>query len=112
MWSPDPATISTAAARATEAAAVARKEAFPNLEPDRFWFALRAAGYDDDLLAWVASMNDPDNPNCNPVDWAAASAKLEYAKHFERDHPLIQAAADAIGITEVELDALWQFAAV
>ena len=70
-----------------------------------------AAGYEQDVRDWVASLNDPNTPNYSPVDWASASAKLEYAKHFERDHPLVAAAAAAIGISEAELDALWQFAA-
>ncbi|MHA6731650.1 hypothetical protein [Devosia sp. A369] len=32
--------------KAAEAAACARLTEFPNLEPDRFWFAVRAAGYE------------------------------------------------------------------
>lgn len=83
----------------------------PNLEPDQFWFVVRASGYEPDLLAWVASMNDADSPNYDPVDWAAASSKLQFAKFFERDHPFVEAARVAIGMSEAELDALWQFAA-
>jgi hypothetical protein len=111
MWTPDPSIIITAAQRAAEVAALARKSQFPDLEPDLFWFGLRAAGYEQNVRDWVASLNDPQSPNYNPVDWAAASAKLEFAKHFERDHPLVQAAVGAIGISEAELDALWQYAA-
>lgn len=111
MWSPDPSIIITAEQRAAEAAAAARLAQFPNLEPDRFWFGLRAGGYEAAVRAWVASLNDPESPHYNPVDWASASAKLEFAKYFERDHPLVLAAQQAIGISEVELDALWQFAA-
>jgi len=111
MWSPDPSIIITAAQKAAEAAATARKLAFPDLEPDQFWFGLRLAGYEDAAWAWIDSLNDPDSSSYNPVDWASVSAKLEFAKYFERDHPLIVAAQDAIGISEAELDALWQFAA-
>ncbi|HEV7344140.1 MAG TPA: hypothetical protein VGN60_00715 [Devosia sp.] len=120
MWSPDPSTIITAEQKATEAAAAARKLAFPDLEPDRFWFGLRASGYDADVRAFVASLDEPTiegenghepNPYYDPVAWASASAKLEFAKYFERDHPLVLAAQQAIGISEAELDALWQFAA-
>lgn len=82
----------------------------PNLEPDQFWFGLRVAGYEDDVRAWVASLNDPESPFFNPVEWASASAKLEFAKFFERDHPLVLAAQQAIGISEAELDALWLYA--
>ncbi|MDT4868932.1 hypothetical protein FQZ97_1039290 [compost metagenome] len=89
---------------------------FPNLEPDQFWFVVRASGYEPDLRAWVANLNDPGtelepNPNYNPVAWAEASAKLDFAKHFERAHPFIEDAREAIGMTVAELDALWQFAA-
>lgn len=80
---------------------------FPNLEPDQFWFAVRLSGHEQDLLDWVASLKDsPD-----PLLWAAASSKLEYAKFFERDHPFVEAAREAIGMTEQELDALWSYAA-
>lgn len=87
-----------------------RKIDFPNLEPDQFWFVFRASGYEPDLLAWVAAMNDAESPNFNPVNWAAASAKLDFAKFFERDHPFIEDARQAIGMSVAELDALWQFA--
>ena len=111
MWTPDPSDIVTPAQKAAAAALAARRLAFPDLEPDRFWFGLRAAGYEADVRAWVDSLKDPDDPNYSPVDWASASAKLEFAKYFERDHPLILAAQLAIGISGSELDALWQFAA-
>lgn len=103
--------IRTAEQKAAEAAASARKAEFPNLFPDQFWFGLRAAGYEDDVRAWVASLNDPDSPEYDPVTWASASAKLEFAAYFERDHPLVEAARVAIGMTEAEIDALWKFAA-
>lgn len=111
MWSPDPSIIITAAQRAAEAAAAARLAQFPNLEPDAFWFVVRASGYEPALLAWVAAMNDPDSPTYDPVAWAEASAKLQFAKYFERDHPFIEAARTAIGMTVDELDALWAFGA-
>lgn len=78
---------------------------FPNLEPDQFWFVVRVSGYEPDLKAWVASLQDTDT-----LSWAAASAKLEFAKFFERDHPFVEAAREAIGMTPEELDALWSYA--
>lgn len=87
-----------------------RKIDFPNLEPDQFWFVVRASGYETDLLDWVGSMNNLGSPNYNPVSWAAASAKLEFAKFFERDHPFVEEARQAIGMSEAELDALWSYA--
>ena len=116
MWSPDPSIIITAEQKAITAAAAARLTQFPNLEPDAFWFVVRASGYEPDLLGWVGAMNDPGNevepnPAYDPVAWAEASAKLQFAKYFERDHPFIEAARVAIDMTVEELDALWVFAA-
>lgn len=84
--------------------------AFRNLEPDQFWFVVRVSGYEPALKNWVSSMNDPEHENYNPITWAAASAKLEFAKFFERDHPLVEAAREAIGMSEAELDSLWEYA--
>lgn len=106
MWTPSPDQIITAEQREVEAAAAARLAQFPNLEPDQFWFGLRAAGYEDDVRAWVAGLRDTD-----PTTWAWASAKLEFATYFERDHPLVESFRAAIGMPETELDALWSFAA-
>jgi hypothetical protein len=111
MWSPDPSIIITAEQRAAEAAAAARKAEFPNLEPDQFWFVVRASGHEQELRDWVASLNDPESPNHDPMAWAVASAKLDFAKFFERDHPLVEAARHALGMTAQQLDDLWKFAA-
>jgi hypothetical protein len=111
MWTPSPEQIITAEQKAAEAAATARKAELPNLHPDQFWFGLRAAGYEDDVRAWVASLNDAESPDYDPVAWAWASSKLEFATFFERDHPLVEAFRLAVSMPEVELDALWVFAA-
>ena len=84
---------------------------FPNLEPDQFWFVVRLTGHEQELRDWVASLNDPLSPNYDPMAWALASAKLDKAKYFERDHPLVEAAREAIGMTELQLDDLWKYAA-
>lgn len=110
MWTPDPSIIVTAQQRAEEEAKAARKLEFPDLEPDQFWFVVRASGYEQELRDWVASLNNPESPNYDPMVWAAASAKLDFAKFFERDHPLIEAACLAIRITPSQLDDLWKFA--
>jgi hypothetical protein len=88
-----------------------RKVDFPNLEPDQFWFVLRVSGFEPDLKAWVAAMNDPESQTYDPVSWASASSKLEFAKFFERDHPFVEEARQAMGMAEAELDALWAFGA-
>ncbi|WMT90173.1 hypothetical protein [Pelagibacterium sp. H642] len=90
--------------REAEAAAAARRAEFPNLEPDQFWGVLRATDYEQPLLDWIAAIEDP-------VQRAFVSAKLEFAKYFERDHPLIEDARVALGIPKAELDDLWKFGA-
>lgn len=104
MWKPDHSVIITAEQREAEAAAAARRADFPNLEPDQFWGVLRATGYEQPLRDWIAAIEDP-------VQRAFVSAKLEFAKYFERDHPLIEEARLALGIGETELDDLWKFGA-
>ena len=79
----------------------------PNLEPDQFWFVVRASGYEPELLAWVEAMKDEPSP----ASWAAASAKLQFAKFFERDHPFVEDARQAMGMSVQELDALWLYGA-
>lgn len=104
MWTPDPSTIVTAEMKAAEAAAAARKAEFPNLEPDQFWGVLRATGYEQPLRDWIAAIEDP-------IQRGFVSAKLEFAKYFERDHPLVEEARLALGVSELELDDLWKFGA-
>jgi hypothetical protein len=91
-------------------ASVVRGPRLPHLEPDQFWFVVRVSGSPQPLFDWLADLNDPDSPEYDPVEWAYASAKLEYAKHFERDHPLVEVARLALGLTVEELDALWVYA--
>jgi hypothetical protein len=106
MWTPDPSIIITAEQKSAEAAIAERKAQFPNLEPDQFWFVVRASGHEGDLWVWIDSHQETD-----PLFWAAASAKLDYAKFFERDHPFVEAAREALGLTPGELDDLWKFGA-
>ncbi len=90
--------------REAEAAAAARKAEFPDLEPDEFWGVLRATGYEQPLRDWIAAIEDP-------IQRGFVSAKLEFAKYFERDHPLVEEARLALGVSEIELDDLWKFGA-
>lgn len=106
-----PEFIRSAEAVAAEAAAVARKVQYPDLEPDRFWMALRFFGYEVDLLAWVATLKDPESAAYDLTAWAAVSAKLEFAKYFERDHPFVVEAAVALGLLPAQLDDMWAWAA-
>lgn len=58
-----------------------------------------------------ARLNDPSSPNHERMTWAAAPAKLDLARFFELDHPLVEAALVALGMTPEELDAPWEYAA-
>ncbi|KFL25001.1 hypothetical protein JP74_21805 [Devosia sp. 17-2-E-8] len=92
----------------------ARLAQFPNLEPDRFWAAVKFFGFEADLLTWVAAIKptDPESPTyvLDLAFWSEAAAKLERAKYFERDHPMIEGARQALGITEQQLDNMWMWA--
>lgn len=81
-------------------------ETLPHLEPDQFWFVVRVSGHEDDLTAWLDTLREDD-----PVAWAAASSKLQFAKFFERDHPFVESAREALGIPSEQLDALWAYGA-
>jgi len=123
MWTPDPETIITAEQKAADAAAQARLEQFANLEPDQFWAALRFFGrrdqrdYEGELRAWVAAL-EPAAPEGEQTQayldalafWSTVSAKVDRAKYFERDHPMIEGARQALGITEQQLDDMWMWA--
>lgn len=111
MWTPDTSAIITAEQKQSEANAAARLAAFPNLEPDQFWFVIRVSGYEEELREWLDNMLVDTSPNYDPILWAGATAKLDFAKYFERDHPLIETARESLGIPTEELDALWQYGA-
>lgn len=106
MWTPDQSSIVTASQRAVEAAIAERLLAYPHLEPDQFWFVVRVSGHENDLTTWLDTLREED-----PVAWAAASSKLQFAKFFERDHPFVESAREALGIPSEQLDALWAYGA-
>ncbi|MBN9333850.1 hypothetical protein [Devosia sp.] len=88
----------------------------PNLEPDQFWFVVRLTGHEQELRDWAAALNNPGteqepNPLYDPVGWAWASSKLDSSKYFERDHPLVEAARQALGMSPELLDNLWAYGA-
>lgn len=96
MWTVDRDKVVTVEQKAAEA----RRAAFPNLQPDQFWGVLRATGLEQGVRDWIETIEDP-------VTRGFVSAKLEFATFFERDHPLIEEARVALGMSGVELDALW-----
>lgn len=89
-------------------------ETLPNLEPDQFLAAVKFFGFEAALLAWVDGLKptDLENPTYEQdlAFWSMVSAKLERAKFFERDHPMIEGARQALGLTEQQLDNMWMWA--
>jgi hypothetical protein len=83
----------------------------PNLEPDQFWFALRFFGYDQALHAWIDAFKNPESPAYDLAAWAVISAKVEFAKYFERDHPFVEEARAALGLSAEQLDDMWLYGA-
>lgn len=93
-------------------------ERLPDLKPYQFWAVMRATGHEAGLRAWVANLNDPGpdpenptNPNYDPLAWANASAIIDFSLEYRRDHPLVDAARQVMGVDEEELDDLWRYAA-
>lgn len=44
----------------------------------------------------------------DPQDRAVAKIEWEYASQFERDHPLLQQVGAALGLTEEQIDSMWE----
>lgn len=86
-------------------------EPFPVLKPYQFWAVMRATGHEAGLRAWVASLNDPENEAYDPLTWANASAIIDFSLEYRRDHPLVEAAQQVMGVSVSELDDLWRYAA-
>lgn len=82
-----------------------------NLKPYQFWAVMRSTGHEAQLRDWVASFNDAESPNYDPVSWAYASSVIDYSLEYRREHPLVEAAREVMGITVGELDDLWRYAA-
>ncbi len=82
-----------------------------DLKPYQFWAVMRATGHEAGLRAWVASLNDPENEAYDPLAWANASAIIDFSLEYRRDHPLVGAAQQVMGVTVSELDDLWRYAA-
>lgn len=76
-------------------------------------FCLRYFGYDQALRGWIDGLR-PDDPLTDPDGialWAGVSAKVEFAKYFERDHPYVEAARTALGIPAGQMNDIWMFGA-
>lgn len=87
-----------------------KPEYFPFLKPYQFWTVMRATGHESDLRNWVSSLNDEQSPNYDPVAWAYASSVIDYSLEYRREHSLVEAAREVMGVTEEQLDDLWRYA--
>lgn len=86
-------------------------ERLPVLQPYQFWTVMRVTNHEADLRDWVTSLNDEQSPNYDPVTWSYASSVIDYSLEYRRDHPLVEAARQVMGVTVSELDDLWAYAA-
>jgi len=86
-------------------------ERLGDLKPYQFWAVMRATGHEAGLRAWLDGLNDEDGPNYDPLTWAHASAIIDFSLEYRRDHPLVEAARQVIGVEPSELDDLWRYAA-
>lgn len=75
----------------------------PDLAPYQFRSMLQLSGKAGDLTDFIAALPDPQR--------TIAQAKLEYSLVFKRDNDLVEAARQALGLTDGQLDALWLQAA-
>jgi hypothetical protein len=82
---------------------VAPPAPLPDLLPYQFRAMLALSGKQADLDAYIAGLSDPAK--------TIAQAKLDYSLSFQRDNDLVLAAQSALGLTNDQLDALWEQAA-
>jgi len=81
----------------------AEPASLPDLEPYQFRAMLMLSGKQAALDAFIAALPDPQK--------TIAQAKLDYSLQFRRDNDLVLAAQQALGLTDEQLDALWDSAA-
>ncbi len=70
------------------------------LAPYQFRAMLKIAGIEQAVAGAIAAIEDD-------AQRAVAEAKLEYALSFQREDPLFDVLAPAVGLTDEEIDALW-----
>lgn len=74
----------------------------PDLAPYQFRAMLKLSGKQDALYSFIEALPEPQK--------TIAQSKLEYSLTFKRDNDLVAAAKQALGLTDAELDTLWQAA--
>jgi hypothetical protein len=82
---------------------IPQKQPLPELAPYQFRAMLALSGKESGLTAYLDAL---------PLHaQIVAKAKLDYSLSFHRDHDLVEAARQALGLTSAQLDALWMQAA-
>ena len=76
------------------------KSDLPDLAPYQFFSMLEISGKKSSLDAFINALPPPSN--------IVARAKLDRSLVFRRDNDLVLAAQAALGLTDDQLDALWQ----
>lgn len=75
----------------------------PDLQPYQFFAMFELSGKKVPLMAYIDALPVPAN--------VIARAKLEHTLVFHRENDLVLAAQSALGLTDQQLDALWNQAA-
>jgi len=74
----------------------------PSLTARQLRLGLVTHGIDlSDVDAAIAGIDDPQDKAKAKIEW-------EYASIFERDHPLIAEVGAVLGLTEAQIDEMWQ----
>ncbi|GHA15049.1 hypothetical protein GCM10007989_07250 [Devosia pacifica] len=77
------------------------------LQPWQFWAMMRLTGQEQTVRDYIASLNDEESENYDPQSWAVASAIIDHSLEYRRDHPLVEDLRQLVGMTESQLDDLW-----
>lgn len=103
MWTPSESIIETEEKRKALADAE-RRSSIKTLTSRRFWLAAGAIG------ETRASLLEYVREHYSGQDLVSAEVEIEASTTFDRDHYLVEEIAAAKGISEEELDALWEWA--
>lgn len=104
-WKPSADIIDTAEAKAIRAEKE-RRAAIPALTSRQFWLAALEIGVTKESL--LESINE----EYSGAERAALAIEVNESASFSRDYPLVSELAEMKGISESELDDLWQWASL
>jgi len=85
---------------------------YPILTARQFWLAALELGITEQGL--LSAIEDETNALyiADEIERAAAAIDIAKAQNFRRDYPLVDEMAEAFGLSSIEMDALWAWAAL